>query len=161
MQNNTLCNLKVHGHLTIVDGNGNLILSKNNLVLRGAKTIMASALAGGPSCDRVAYISFGDDDTAPLVTDVSLGNQTNQIVCGYDCDTPPYFEDQEETDGTETLMGNVVFSGIVDSDTELAIKEAGLFSIKEFMFSRVTFSEITKSAGTSWLVTWKLELSLT
>jgi len=55
----------------------------------------------------------------------------------------------------------VVFSGIVNGDTVLTgITEAGLFSAKEFMFSRILFeSSISKSAGSAWLVTWTMEIT--
>ena len=158
---NELCKIHINGRLKIVDGDGVVLLDKQNLILRGAKTIMANALTGSPSADRKAYMSFGTDDTAPLVTDVRLGTQVHQIGCGYEDSTPPYFVDYTETDETTTSMATVVFSGVVASSVEIDIKEAGLFSIKEYLFSRIVFDEISKSAGTAWLVTWTLEMSLT
>jgi hypothetical protein len=151
----------IEGHLKIKSlRTGRIILAKKNLIVNSAKTIMASTLAGSPSGDFINYIAFGDDTVAPVVSNTALGNQVHQITCGYQTQPVPFFEDQTETDGSTTITSTVIFSGIVDSDAEFSATEAGLFSQKEFLFSRVTFDEITKNIGEPWLVQWKLIIGL-
>lgn len=155
--------LKVDGYFYITDQNNNVIVAKKNLIVNTAKTIMASALAGNPGDDYVSYIAFGDPDggaTAPIVTDVALEKQVYQASVSYQSTSPPYFEDQTESGGTTTQTSTVIFSGIIDSSSSFNATEAGLFSLKEFLFSRITFSQITKNAGDTWLVKWKLAMSL-
>lgn len=153
----------VKGRLSIVDQDNNLILAKDNLVVNSAKTIMASALVGSPSDDFISYISFGNPDggaTAPVVTNTALENQVNQTNISYLGQSVPYFESQLESGGGTTQSSTVIFSGIIDKSISFSATEAGLFSVKEFMFSRVIFSSITKNTGSSWLVKWQLEMSL-
>jgi len=151
---------EINGYLKIVDSKNRVVLDKKNLIVNTAKTIMASTLAGSPSADFISYISFGDDDTAPVVSNTQLGNQLSQIVVSFQNQPTPFFDDQTETDGSITNSADVTFSGIVASDVTFTAKEAGLFSFKEFMFSRITFSEVVKAAGDPWLVSWKLQTRL-
>jgi hypothetical protein len=155
--------LKIKGHLSIIDQNNNLVLAKDNLVVNTAKTVFASSLVGSPSDDFISYIGFGNPSggaTAPVITDKALENQVHQANVSYSGQTVPYFEDQTESGGGETQASTVIFSGIIDENTNFSATEAGLFSVKEFMFSRVTFSTITKNIGNAWIVKWKLEMSL-
>jgi hypothetical protein len=149
-------NLSIHGFLSIVDNNGKPILAKKNLVVNSAKTVLTSALVGNPSGDYISYLAFGTGINAPLITDRGLYNQIYQVNVSYESQTAPFFEDQIEADGSTSQMATVVFSGIIPEDAEFTTTEAGLFSIKEFMFSRLVFPAILKQAGAAWLVRWYL-----
>lgn len=153
--------LSTSGRVSIVDiTNKKLVFSKKNLVVNTAKTIMASALVGNPSGDYISYISFGDGVNPPLISDRGLYNQVHQIDASYEQQPSPRFLDQVESDGSTTQSATVVFAGILDNDSSFTFSEAGLFSAKQFMFSRITMSPITKTAGSSWLVEWELEMRI-
>ncbi len=153
-------NFLIKGRFSIVNSRGDTILSKDNLVVRSAKTIIASALAGSPSADFISYVSFGDDNTSPVVSDTGLGNQVAQAEVSFQTQPTPFFEDKKESDGSITNSSDVTFSGIIASEKAFTAREAGLFSFKEFMFSRITFSNVVKSSGDPWLVSWKLKMEL-
>jgi hypothetical protein len=156
------CNLKISGNLRIVEQEtGKIILDKKNLVVNSARTVIASSLVGGPSGDFLAYISLGDGTSAPLETDVKIENQLHQLQVSFLQEPKPMFEDHTETDGEITSLADVTFFGIIPSSVELTnIQEAGLFSNKEFLFSRITFNALTKAAGFSWLLGWKIEIKI-
>ena len=153
-------NLQFKGHLNIKTMDDNIVLNQNNLVVNNAKTIVTSCLAGSPSADFISYIGFGTGTVAPVIVDAQLGNQIHQIDASYKETPRPFFKDGEDALGNLIQSTEVVFSGVVGGDTILtSITEAGLFSAKEFLFSRILFeAPISKSAGSAWLVTWTMEI---
>lgn len=157
---------KIVGKLHIYDmTNKRIVLEKNNLTVNTAKTIMASALTGHPSCDYISFISFGSDvslvtPTPPTIVDRALVNQIYQSNCSYDSPPTPYFENQIESDGTSTTAATVVFSSVIPAGVAFEAVEAGLFSAKQYMFSRIIFSSIVKETSASWLVKWSLAMKI-
>ena len=157
-------NFSINGTFLIKDiASGEVILKKKNLVVTGAKTIITSALVGGPSGDFISYMGLGTGTGVPLLSDVDLEVQVSQVPAAYYSDPKPLFEDQTEPNGDIIQLANVTFFGIVEDGSPIegkSITEAGLFSAKEFMFSRIKFDAITKPTGSSWLLAWKLEVNL-
>ena len=152
--------LNLKGHLNIKTMENEVLIDQDNLIVNNSKTVLSSCLAGSPSADFISYVGFGNGTTSPVLTDAQLGNQIHQIDVSYKETPRPFFIDSKDVNGNLIQSTDVVFSGVVDGDTVLTgITEAGLFSVKEFMFSRLLFeAPISKTAGSAWLVTWTLEI---
>ena len=155
-------NFSVKGHFELSDmKSGRILVSKPNLVVNTAKTIITNALVGHPSGDYISFMGFGEDSTPAVISDRVLWNQVYQVACGYDNQPVPYFEDFTEIDGSVTQSAKVTFSCILDeSVVSSGISEAGLFSSRQFMFSRITFAPQVKDGSQSWLVRWTLNIRI-
>ena len=49
-----------------------------NIITDAGKTLLAAALMGGTTPLEILYMAWGDDPTAPVVGDTTLGNETGR-----------------------------------------------------------------------------------
>ena len=150
------CNPEVGTVQLIVDGD--VVFEKKNTVVNSSRTIKASMAIGGNNADRIASMKVGLANHAEpppvLETEASLSFVVSTMQIGASIEPRPYVEDDP---ANRALSSVVTWTAILPVDEEIEFDEAGLFSEREYMWSRVTFQKRTKPAGVSMAIRWKME----
>jgi hypothetical protein len=125
--------------------NGNLIIKNApNVITYDARTIMSYLLAGEQSASKsIATLRVGTNATAETRNDTALGTQVDSVAVTY----------------TFPNVDRVQFEAILPNTTPangFALVEAGLFNTDSQMFSRQTYSVITKTSAIQLKYIWTI-----
>jgi hypothetical protein len=123
---------------------GKLLLEKKNLIVTVGKTFLADAFLGAAG-NAFNYVGVGTGTASPAITDTALSAEIARVA----------FTSVTQVDNVITT--STAFTAGVATGTWA---EAGIFndSSAGTLFSRVTFSSISKGALDSVVVNWVITI---
>lgn len=144
--------ITVKGYVSLVltDSNGNIKEQhKDNLVVNSGLAHIISRLKDTTSA-AMSYIAIGQGATVPSVSQTSLVSEIHRVSSVSTIVTTNIANDSLQYAAS---FGPGIANGV--------IREAGIFNdpTAGTMLSRVSFGDITKSAGDTLTITWKIVIS--
>ncbi len=132
-------------HFQVFHKSGKLLYEEvaDNLIVNVGKQSLASLLGGqsGSSNKRVAKIGFGTSGATPAGANTSLENAFVKVL------------DSVDYSGTSVIFG---YALELSENNGTTIREFGLYSLDDTMFSRIVRNPITKTADIRIAGTWKI-----
>lgn len=139
MNDNLTLTGKIQLHL-----NGELVLTKDNLIVTAGKTWVATLMQSG-SGTPMSHMAVGTSGTSPAVGDTTLNAEIARVALSVN-------------GGTRT-NNQIAYVGVFPPGTGTGtIQEAGLLNASSngTMLSHVTFASIAKGALDQLTITWTI-----
>ena len=131
--------------MRVIDRQGKIIqeIEEKNLVVNGGRNSTAALLGGNGANKQVTQIAFGTSATLPSLPDSDLTGKFIKAI----------------TTATYPQTGAVQFEWVLDylEANGLAIREFGLFSADNTLFSRKTRDLISKTSYIRLEGTWTIQ----
>lgn len=145
------------GFVEIILGD-DVILSKKNRIVASSRSIKASMAIGGPSSDYIRTVSLGNTGSTPpptvLDSDTSIFNPIIDIQVSTQSEPRPFITSDPSLSVRNTI---VTWTAVAPVNISIEFDEAGLFSNRGFMFSRVTFPKISKPNNIAMAIRWRIQ----